>query len=174
MTQPDYVPILDADRVRPTDRLPVPEPWVADRVAEISALAQPSGAMFGTNGPDQGYAMMLAERLADRLVLAPGESRDDALAGVATTALRRAAHFGRAPVIYDLEWAIELWGLTGDAPADLVAARTELFGACAHHYLDRRAIAARVTKEALSFSPNQVRAVVASGEWATLLASNPG
>lgn len=169
MTQPDYVPILDAERVRPTDRLPVPEPWVADRVAEIPGLDQPHGSMFGTNGPDQGYALLLAERSADRLVLAPEEHRDDAIAGVVATALRRAAHFGRAPVVYDIEWAMECWGLAGDAPSELVAIRTGLFAACAHHYLDRRVIAARVSPEALSFSPTQARALVTSGEWKVLV-----
>ncbi len=165
MTQPDFVPILDADRVRPTDRLAVPDPWWADRVAEIRTLTQPQGEMFGTNGPDQGYALCLAERFDDQLVLSDGESASDVRAGGTATALRRAAHFGRAPVIYDLRWAFEVWGVLGNAPQELVTYRMGFFAGCAHDYLERRTLASRVAADSLVLGPGVVRDRVSSGQW---------
>ena len=39
--------------------------------------------------------------------------------GCLNIALKRASMFGRAPVIYDLEFAYSLFGFLGGAPAEL-------------------------------------------------------
>ncbi len=72
-------------------------------------------------------------------------------------ALRRAALFGRAPVIYDLEMAFTLWGFLGDPPADLVEYRKSLFQAASHDYWAQRPIADAVAESTLRLTPVQVR-----------------
>ncbi|HZD66904.1 MAG TPA: hypothetical protein VE152_12465 [Acidimicrobiales bacterium] len=167
MTQPDYVPITPADRVRPVERLPTPLPWWARRPADLRGSVHPLGALLGVPGPDQGYALQLAERFRERLVLAAGESPEDAMAGCLGVALRRATAFDRSPVIYDLELAFTLWGFLGDAPEDLLAHRRPLFQSAAHDYWSQRAIAAAVTEQALRLSPAQVREHL--GDWRSLV-----
>ena len=127
MTQPSYVPATTADRVRPVERLPVPSRWVGSRPADAPAPVPPKGPRFGSTGPDLGYGMRLARRFEDRLDLAAGESVGDAIVGCFSVGSHRAASFGRAPVIYDMEFAFTLWGFLGGAPPDLVALRTALF-----------------------------------------------
>jgi len=170
MAQPDYVPLSTTDKVRAPERLPVPAPWRPDRPAEIKGNRHPQGRRLGTPGPDQGYALKLARRFEGRLALAPNEHAADAVAGCTTVALRRAALFGRAPVIYDLELAFVLWGFLGDAPADLVAFRTPLFQAASHHYWDQRVIGDRVPEETLRMTPAQVRERLSS--WRDLLTAD--
>ena len=162
MAAPDYVP-------KPTDEQPRvytspprrPDSWRADRPAEIDGL-QPAGPRLGVPGPDQGYAIKLARRFTDRLVLVPGESADDAIAGAVAIATRRASLFGRAPMIHDLTLAFTLWGFLGQAPADLTSVRKERFAAIAspHHYEERREIADAVPDDVLRMTPTEVGALV--------------
>ena len=111
----------------------------------------PAGAGLGCQGPDQGYALKLAERFRDRLVLMPGEHPDDVLAGCCAIALRRASLFGRAPVVYDLTLALDLFGYLSEAAADLVAKRRKQFaGASSHHgYHIRLHLAASIPEKSL-------------------------
>jgi hypothetical protein len=157
MPQPEYVPLAPADRVRPTERLPVPDSWEADRPAEIKTVFQPTGHLHGNAGPDQGYGIKLAKQFKDRLQLAPGEHTEDAIAGCLAVALKRASIFGRAPVIYDFELAFTLWGFLGEAPAELVKLRQSMFEAAAYHYEDQRKIAEAVPESTLRLTPAQVR-----------------
>ncbi len=140
---------------------------MADRPGEVVGAAPPVGAGLGSQGPDQGYALKLAERFAGRLVLAAGERSDDALAGCVAVALRRASLFGRAPVVHDLRLALELFGFLGDADADLVAWRRPRFaGAAGHHgYHVRLHLADLVPTETLRLTPDAARAE----NWRSLL-----
>lgn len=167
MAQPDYVPLVPADRVRPAERLPPAERWVTDRPGEIPGLRQPDGAGFGNHGPDQGYALKLAKRFTDRLKLAEHEEVADVLAGATAVALKRASLFGRAPVIYDFEHVYTLFGLLGDAPKDLIDFRRELFAESAHHYWTQREIADLVPEATLRMPPAMVRERLK--EWRGLL-----
>ncbi len=73
MTQPSYVPIAEADQVRPAYRLKTPGSWRAERVADLRTPGQPRGRSYGVPGPDQGYALLLAGELFEaRLQLTPG------------------------------------------------------------------------------------------------------
>src|SRR5271165_1213791 len=145
MTQPSYVPIGEADQVRPAYRLKTPADWRQDRVAELTTSVHPRGRNLGVPGPDQGYALLVAHELfADRLELSPGITTEDALVGSAAVASARASLFGRAPVGKDVEVALVLFGFLGGAPDELIAFRAPLFQAAAHHYGQQRRIAEAV------------------------------
>ena len=167
MPQPDYVPISSADRVRPVERLPVPEGWRADRPAETWREGPPAGDRFGNVGPDQGYALKLARQFKDRLRLTSGEHAEDVVAGCVGVATKRAALFGRAPVVYDLELAFTLFGFLDGAPSELVEFRKPLFQAAEHHYWDQRAIADLVPESTLRLKPVDVAQRL--NDWRSLL-----
>lgn len=171
MTQPDYVPVTSGNQVRPVDLLPTPAPWNADRPGEINGGAQPSGAGMGTPGPDQGYALHLARRFSDQLVLSEGERPEDAMAGCLGVALRRAALFGRAPVVHDWSLALTVWGFLGGAPEDLVAYRRPLFLGTSHDYWDQRVITDLVPEATLRLTPAQAREQLS--QWRRLLVVPP-
>jgi hypothetical protein len=162
VTQPSFVPVVEADQVRRAYQLEVPSIWTTSRPSELRGTRAPSGAFLGSPGPDQGFALKLARRFEDRLVLAAGEHAEDAIAGCTAVAMRRAATYGRAPVIHDLTLAFTLFGFLPDAPADLVAAREPLFRSASHHYQAQRAIADCVPESTLRLTPEQVAERLAS------------
>ena len=75
MTQPSFVPVVEADQVRRAYQLQVPSIWTTSRPSELRGTRQPSGTFLGTPGPDQGFALKLARRFEDRLVLGAGRAR---------------------------------------------------------------------------------------------------
>jgi hypothetical protein len=163
---PDYVPQRLADQARSGTPIPPARPWKAVRPGDLTGR-QPGGPKLGRQGPDQGYALVLARRFADRLELAPGESPEDVVAGALGVATARASLFGRAPVIHDLDLAFTLWGYLGGAPPELVAYRTPLFSGASHHYWDQRRIVDKVPEATLRMTPAQVRQKLA--DWRSLL-----
>ena len=167
MTQPEYVPVRAVDEVRPVERLPAPRRWTATRPADIRSPQRPAGPALGTPGPDQGYALTLAHRFHGQLALTEGESEEDAVVGCVAVAMRRAALFGRAPVVHDLRLAFTLFGYLGAAPEELVEYRRPLFAGAGHHYWDQRVIADRVPEQTLRMTPDQVAQYV--GDWQGLL-----
>ena len=170
MTQPSFVPIPDADQVRPARRLQVPAAWTPGRPAELRTPARPIGPGMGTPGPDQGYALRLGRRFEPRLRLGAGESAEDVIVGGAVLASRRAGLFGRAPSIHDLTVAFSLWGYLGDAPGELVEARRAAFSGASHDYLVQRRLADQVPESSLRLSPAQVVERSAAGDWHALVA----
>ena len=158
MAAPEYVPAPTDDKARvyvsPPRR---PDSWMADRPAELEGR-QPSGPRLGSPGPDQGYAMKLANQFRGRLVLTPGEHEDDALAGCLAIAMRRASIFGRAPMIHDLTVALGFWSFLVEPPSDLAAVRKDVFAGVAstHHYQERRAIVDGVPEDVLRLTPAAV------------------
>ncbi len=167
MTQPDYVPIVSTDRVRPSDRLPAPLAWAADRPADLARQEQPTGPSFGSTGPDMGYGLKLAHRVAERLTLPGDESLEDVVAGCFACGAKRSTVLGRAPVIYDMEWAYTLWGYLGGAPEDLVATRRPMFRGVGHDYTHQRAVVDAVHPDAFRLTAAQVRERLAS--WRELI-----
>jgi hypothetical protein len=158
MAQPEFVPIPTIDGVRKAEKTPPASRWLATRAGDVVGAPRPEGDGFGNQGPDQGYALFLAKRFYDKLKLNAGEHRADVVAGGLGVATKRASLFGRGPVVYDFEIAFGVWGYLDDAPADLVAARGELFAEAAHHYWKRRVIADAVPETTLRLSPAAVRA----------------
>jgi hypothetical protein len=153
---PEYVPVKPMDDVRAYESPPRrPEPWWAERPGDLDA-GQPTGAALGWQGPDQGYALVLAARFRDRIHLADGEHVDDVLAGATGIALRRASRLGRAPVIHDLEVALTVWGfLDRDPPAELIQTRRELFEEVSlpAHYAQGRRLVDAVPDDDLLLPP---------------------
>jgi hypothetical protein len=174
MAAPEFVPVRpglrEAAYESPPRRL---GSWLAARPAEIvDDGEQPTGGPRGYPGPDQGYALLLANRFRGELALTAGEHEDDAIAGCVAVALKRASLFGRAPVVFDLRMAFELWGFTaGDAGADpdLVTYRRPLFAEVSnsHHYTELRALATSVPEATLRLLPADLTARRA--DWRALL-----
>lgn len=170
MTAPRFAPVPPVETVRHyTSPRHVPDGWTPGRPGEIEGR-QPSGQRLGYQGPDQGYIITLAERARPSVRVRHGEDVDDVLRGCSLVALKRASLFGRAPVVHDLTLALTLWGfLTDDPPADLVAARDDLFVGVAnvHHYEAGRAIADMVPESTLRLTPTEVAGRLA-GDWRAL------
>lgn len=144
---------------------------MADRPGEVVGSEAPAGPGLGYQGPDQGYALKLAERFAGRLALATGERDEDALAGCVAVALRRASMFGRAPVMHDVRLALELFGFLDEAvDADLVAWRRDRFaGSAGHHgYHVKLRLADLVPTDTLRLTPAAV-AGARTDNWRTAL-----
>jgi hypothetical protein len=114
-----------------------------------------------------GYALTLVPLFDTRLALKTGEHREDVVVGCVSVAMQRAALFGRAPVVYDLELAFTLFGFLGEAQADLAGWRAGVFAGVAHDYHRRRALADRVPPETLRMSPADVRTRLSS--WRELI-----
>jgi hypothetical protein len=172
MAAPKFEPVTPLDRARGYESPDhVPDTWRADRPAEVQGR-QPSGPRLGYQGPDQGYAIALAERIRGEIRCQPGESADDALSGCTAIALRRASLYGRAPVVHDLRIAFTCWGFfDASPPAELVAIRRAEFEGVAnslHHYEERRALVDSVPEATLRLTPDQVRAQYPAA-WRTLL-----
>jgi len=159
MTQPTFVPITEADQVRPARHLHVPEAWTASRPAELRTPTALKGRSVGTPGPDAGFALRLAARFSHDLKLTEGETEHDVLLGSALIAARRAALYGRAPSIYDLQVALALWGfLVDDPPGDLVAVRRQAFSSVSHDYVAQRRLVDAIPEESLRLTPAEAQA----------------
>ncbi len=172
MAAPKFAPVSPVDAARgygSPDH--VPAAWMPDRPGEIHGF-QPEGSRLGFQGPDQGFAIKIANTFRPKLRLAVGESADDALTGCLGVALRRASMFSRAPVVHDLTIAFTIWGfLDADAPADLVTLRRSLFsgvGHIAHHYDESRLIVDMIPESTLRMNPQQVAGAYPAS-WRTLI-----
>jgi hypothetical protein len=160
MAAPKFRPVPTTEGARAYESPDhVPEGWTADRPGEVGGF-QPTGPRLGYQGPDQGFALRIAERLRDDLELQPGEIADDAIRGCLGIALRRASMFSRAPVVHDLTIAFTVWGFFDDAPpAALVELRGPMFEClrdAAHHYMEARAVADFVPEATLRMTPEEV------------------
>jgi hypothetical protein len=172
MAAPQFVPTSPIEKTRAYESPDsVPAGWRPDRPGELGG-PQPEGERLGFQGPDQGYALTLMERVGERMYLATGESLADAKYGILGVALRRASMFGRAPVIHDLNIAATIWGLfDAAAPADLVALRRKMFEGVSHvvhHYAESRAIVDHVPESTLRMSHQQVATAYPS-RWSELV-----
>jgi hypothetical protein len=157
MTQPTFVPIAEADQVRPARHLQVPGPWTTSRPAELATPGQPRGRIVGTPGPDSGFALRLSRRFEHEVRLSEGESEHDVLLGVALIASKRAALVGRAPSVYDVQFALNLWCFLDEAPPELVAPRRAAFSSLSHDYVAQRALVDAVSEDTLGLSPEEAR-----------------
>jgi hypothetical protein len=171
MAAPKFAPTSPTDVVRAYSSPDhVPDGWMPDRPAEIIGR-QPEGHRLGYQGPDQGYALRLAEMCRDRVRTTGAVSVDDAIRGALVVALRRASIFGRAPVMHDLTIGFTIWGFFDDAPpADLVERRTELFSGLdkvTHHYAEARLVADLVPEATLRMTPAQAASAYPR-DWRTL------
>jgi hypothetical protein len=139
---------------------PPAKSWTATRPGD-QPVGQARGPLRGAPGPNIGWAYTLVNRVKDRFKLAPSEYVGDAAAVVAEVASRRAASYGRAPVIRDVEFAASVFGY--DTNDDFATARARLVYDAAHDYYRRRAVFDSVPDELLRAAANDVR--TASAQW---------
>jgi hypothetical protein len=156
-TDPYVAPNLEdtprqAPNLAPGVSYPPAHGWRADRPGDLEA-GQPQGDRFGRPGPNIGYALALAERARDRLALAPFETADDALSVVSELAMKRAASFGRAPVMTDIDVAATLLGYKGEVDPDFARWRAGAVRGAHHEYGVRRAIVDAVSDGVLRMPP---------------------
>jgi len=91
------------------------------------------------------------------------------MAGAVEIALKRASAYGRAPVVYDLEIALRVWGFLDECDDDLIAARACFAGVeNPHHWREMRRLVAMVPTETLRQSPDAVASAHRAG-WRSLL-----
>jgi hypothetical protein len=159
MAAPEFVPTSPRQLVRSYASPPRRAgSWVADRPGELAGR-QPEGEQLGTPGPDQGYALTLAERFVGRTVLTDGEHEADALAGATAIAMKRSALFGRAPVIHDVTVGLTIWGFLDPTPApELVELRMEWFEEIhlSIHYTQRQRISDAAPATVLRLTHQQI------------------
>ncbi|MEL6890176.1 MAG: hypothetical protein AAFP84_01165 [Actinomycetota bacterium] len=172
MAAPKFSPVAPTERVRVYESPEhVPDSWTPERPGAIDGF-QPTGRRLGAQGPDQGYALKLANQLRDRLHLQPGEHADDVIRGCVGIATRRASLFSRAPVVHDLHVAFTVWGFYDPEPdPDLVALRSARFEGLrhvGHHYAEARAVVDAVDTDAIQRTPDAVEAAYAAG-WRELI-----
>jgi hypothetical protein len=158
MAAPKSAPAGTSESLYYSSPAVVPSPWDPDRPGVVEGL-QPVGPRMGSQGPDQGFALTIAKRLAAKVELQGRERLDDAIRGCVGIALRRASLFSRAPVVHDVTLAFTIWGFFDESPPDdLVGRRPQLFegvGNVNHHYAEGRAIADLVPESTLRLSPQQ-------------------
>jgi hypothetical protein len=158
-TDPFVSPALE-DRPRQQQNLPPgmayppARAWRGGRPGDLPP-GRPDGPLLGTPGPNVGYALTLAERAKARFRLGAHEHVDDAVAVVAEVAMRRAAAFGRAPVVRDVELAMALLGYDGSADDAFVAVRPRLVHDAGHAYAKRRALVDAVPDDLLRARPSE-------------------
>jgi len=156
-TDPFVAPELDdlprqLPNLAPGVRMPPAQSWHATRPGDLEA-GQPTGALLGRPGPNVGYALSLAARLRDKLVLALHESIDDAIAVIGELAMKRAASFGRGPVLHDIEVAASLLGYVGDVDPAFAEWRVQMTHGADHEYGVRRAIVDAVPDAVVRMPP---------------------
>jgi hypothetical protein len=161
-----YVPPSLADAPRSKEKVPPARGWKAVRPGDLPPN-RPKGNLFGVPGPDQGYALVLAQRFRDGLDLAWQEHAGDALAVAAAIAMKRSATFGRAPILADVELGLSLLGYLGGAPEELVDWRRDRVRDARHDYPRQRELADSVPESTVRLTPADVRAKLP--EWRTLL-----
>ena len=168
MGQQPNIEIQISDLPRPTAHTAPARPWSPRRPGDLAGPQDvPSGGAFGTTGPDPGYALRLV-RTRD-LALGPADQAHNAEAAVAAIAGARAARFGRAPVIVDVEIAAlvlgyDREGVSADLIDDLAADRPALIANISHSSRRSTALIALVASDVLLASPDEVRARMAAGE----------
>jgi hypothetical protein len=164
-----YVPTRPEDAPRRSVAIPPAAGWRAIRPGDIDPEVGSgrSGVLFGTPGPDSGYALTLAARFHGQIAAVFPETVHDAENLAAHVAMRRGAVFGRAPVLTDVELGFTLFGWLGDAPADLVEWRRKAVAGVAHNYPRRVSLVEAIPEWVIRQRPDQVRDRIA--DWKHLL-----
>ncbi len=126
--------------------------WRADRPGDLPG-GQPTGELLGSPGPNIGYALSLIARARDRMALAPHEHFEDAAAVVGELAMKRAASYGRAPVMADVECAMLTLGYQGGVDPDFAKWRVHAVDGAHENYPRRRALCDAADLDALRLAP---------------------
>jgi hypothetical protein len=157
-TDPYVAPEYDEEprqqqNVAPGVVIPPARSWTPNRPGDEVSVGQPRGPLFGSPGPNIGYALTLVNRAVDRFALAPGEDAHDAAAVVGELAMRRAASYGRAPVMTDIECAMLVLGYQGGCTPDFAEWRARAVAGAGHEYARRRELCDSVPIDELRLTP---------------------
>ena len=118
MAAPKFAPVSPTDDARGYESPDhVPDSWKPDRPAEIRGF-QPEGGRLGFQGPDQGFAIKIANTFIPKIQVSSGESINDAIRGCLGIGLRRASMFSV------LKWVPDF----GTQLTELRARRPRCFG----------------------------------------------
>ncbi len=128
--------------------------WEANRAGDLPT-GQPDGPLYGKPGPNVGFATKLAHGRSDRMHLRDHEALEDALPVVSELGMRRAASFGRAPTVHDIDWAIRLMGYDRPVGDDFDWRLPAVEGAH-EEWPRRREIVNVVPDELLRLAPDQL------------------
>ena len=168
MGQQPNIELEMSDLPRPVALTAPARRWRPDRPGDACGPGDvPHGVGFGTAGPDTGYALRLAA--TRELPVPQSEQIHNARAAVAAIAGARAAHFGRAPIMEDVDVGALLLGYDpqGVAPEllqDLAVDRPHLIANVGHSARRSLALVALVPAAVLRSSPKDIRARMAIGE----------
>ncbi len=154
-----YVPTRPEDAPRRSVAIPPASGWRAVRPGDIDPEVGVGGCgvLFGSPGPDSGYALTLAKWFHDQITAVFPETAHDAEYLAAAVAMRRGGIFGRAPVRTDVELGFTLFGWLGEAPADLVEWRRKAVANVSHDYPRRVTLVEAIPEWVLRQRPEQVR-----------------
>ena len=168
MGQQPNIELEISDLPRPTSHPAPPRRWRPSRPGDLAGPEEvPVGGAYGSTGPDSGYAHRLVR--GRPLQLAAAERSHNAEAAVAVVAGARAATFGRAPTIEDVEHAALVLGYDADGMPDeliedLAADRPALVAQIGHMARKSTALIALVPVDVLMASARDVRTRTAAGE----------
>jgi hypothetical protein len=164
-----YVPTRPEDAPRRSVAIPPASGWRAVRPGDLDPAmgSGRKGVLFGSPGPDSGYALTLAGLFHDQIALAPPETIHDAEVIAAQVAMRRGGLFGRAPVRADVELGFTLFGWLGNPPADLVEWRRLAVAGVGHDYVRRVGLVEAIPDAVMRQRPDEIRA--RQSDWRQLL-----
>ncbi len=171
----DYVAPTEIDQARHEQNMPkgvdtpVPKSWKVDRPGyDISPKVESDDDdLIGNPGPNVGYAYRLLAQVWDRIELVKGEHKHDVEPLLAEIAMRRASHFGRAPIPADIGFAIRVLSYAGTPDKGEEKWRPQLVNDCGHDLHRRRLIVNSIPIDVLQGGEEGVEHTI-SGWWEKL------
>ncbi len=145
---------------------PVPDSWKAHRPGDEKTHKTSDDQLLGNAGPNVGYALSLVAREKSSFVLVAHEHLHDVEVLIGEIAMRRASHFGRAPVMDDIRFASKLLGYDAAPAQGEEKWRPLLVNGCGHDEHRRRIIVNSIPDEIIAGSSHSHDAI--SGWWEKL------
>ncbi len=128
------------DLPRPSPKPAAPGRWAPERPGDLGGPEEvPWGGAFGTPAPDIGFAIRIVRR---RDLPGGNTHRTDVEAAVVAVMAARASTIGRAPMVGDVDAAIELLGLSEETAHE--------FAGIAHDHGRLRALVAAIPRDRLA------------------------
>ncbi len=138
---------------------PVAHSWSRPRTGTVTPHDRSARHLLGTPGPGQGYALLLVREKASKIVIAEGEHHEDVVIGLSALIGKRATAFGRSPIVYDVDFFVQLFGFDGTADADLLEFRKMYFKGAGHSYIVQRQLADAIPESTLKLVPDALSSV---------------
>lgn len=147
---------------------PIPDAWTPARPGDsLDDSRSESEHLLGNAGPNVGYALSLIAHQRDNIVLAAHEHAHDVEPLLGEIAMRRASHFGRAPMMGDVTFAMKLLSYDVEPTQGEEKWRPRLVHDCGHNEHRRRIIVNSIPEEIVEGSHVDVKAAI-SGWWEKL------